>query len=239
MRNPATLIIIMFLGNGMDQSANGSHRIIIQRSQSLQQPSTSNHHYQNIAAATAVPTTRVQQKQFFLNNYTSLPTNHNNNNNNNNHSILNVLNNTKLNPNIPATADSSGVNYNPPLKIFRINSSPATATITSAEHRQQQQQQKQSLAPLEFPIKISYNMDGSSTSGVNSPSVKIDYCNLTMPATSPSIKIDLSHFSAQLASSSSSSSSSSNKAPVQPSSNVNMTMPSSSTGGSLDEDYDT
>lgn len=215
----------------MDQSNNGSHRIIIQRSQSLQQPSTSNHHYQNIAAA-AVPTTRVQQKQFFLNNYTSIPSNHNNNNNNNNN-ILNVLNNTKLNPNIPATADSSGVNYNPPLKIFRINSSPATATITSAEHRQQQQQnQKQSLAPLEFPIKISYNIDGSSSTSINSPTVKIDYSNLAMPATSPSIKIDLSHFNTQLASSSS------NKTPIQPSSNANITMPSPSTG-SLDEDYDT
>lgn len=220
------------INNGSaETSNNGSHRIHYQRSQSLQQPSTSSnqHLYQN----TAAPATSVQQKKFYLNNYTSIPTNNNNSNNNNNISNS-VLNNTKLNPNIPSTVDSYSP---PPAKIFRINSSPASATITSAEHRQQQ---KQSLAPLEFPIKISYNIDGSSTtSNINSPAVKIDYSNLTLPATSPSIKIDLSQFNAHLASSTTSSSTNIISS-IQPSSNATTIMPStSSTSGGLDEDYDT
>lgn len=88
-------------------------------------------------------------------------------------------------------------------KISRINSSPASATITS------EQQQKQLPAPLTFPIQISYNIDGSSSSGaIDSPAVKIDYSKFTLPATSPSIKIDLSNFNQQATKPSSTSSSS-------------------------------
>lgn len=100
-------------------------------------------------------------------------------------------------------------NSEPRAKISRIHSSPATATITS-----EQLQQKQLPAPLNFPIQISYNIDGSSSSAIDSPAVKIDYSKFTLPATSPSIKIDLSSFS-------------------QP---VNSKPASSS--NSLDEDYD-
>lgn len=84
-------------------------------------------------------------------------------------------------------------NSEPRAKIPRIHSSPATATITS-----EQLQQKQLPAPLNFPIQISYNIDGSSSSAIESPAVKIDYSKFTLPATSPSIKIDLSSFSQQV-----------------------------------------
>ena len=96
-----------------------------------------------------------------------------------------------------------------PPKISRINSSPASATITS-------DQQKPQPAPLSFPIQISYNIDGSSTStaSIESPAVKIDYSKFTLPATSPSIKIDLSSFNQQA------------------------TKPSTSSSGLIDEDYD-
>lgn len=216
---------------------NGSHRISLQRSQSLQmQPSTSSnssqqHYHHTIASIPSATSSssRVQQKQFFLNNYTTIPTQSNNNNNNNNDQ-----NNTKINPNI-AAADCS-LSYQPPAKIFRINSTPAPATITSAD--QQKQPKKQSLAPLEFPIQISYNIDGSAASSTNSPTVKIDYSKLALPAaatttTSPSIKIDLSHFNTQITPATASTS-------IQPSSNATTTMPTPSSSSSLclDEDYD-
>lgn len=190
------------------ESSNGAHhRVAYQRSQSLQQPSTSSQQYN---------TARVQQKQFYLNNYTSIPSNNNNN------SISSNQITTKPNISTTVAADFQ----HPPTKMFRLHSTPASATITSAE--QHKQQLKQSLAPLEFPIQISYNIDGSNAS-TESPTVKIDYSKLSLPATSPSIKIDLSHFNAQIASATSNSSA----AHQQPSSNA--TMPASS---SLDEDYD-
>lgn len=85
----------------------------------------------------------------------------------------------------------------PPAKMARLNSSPASATITSQEHHQLQQ--KQLPAPLTFPIQISY-IDGPSgaSSAIESPAVKIDYSRFTLPATSPSIKIDLSNFNQQV-----------------------------------------
>jgi hypothetical protein len=188
------------------------------------QPSTSsssNQHYHHMAS-TPSATSRVQQKQFFLNNYTTIPTQNNNNNNND-------QNNTKMNPNIDCS-----LGYQPPAKIFRINSTPASATITSAD----QQPKKQSIAPLEFPIQISYNIDGNATSSTNSPTVKIDYSKLALPAASisttttmsPSIKIDLSHFTTPASASTS----------IQPSSNATTTMPTPSSSSSLclDEDYD-
>jgi Dr1-associated corepressor len=94
-------------------------------------------------------------------------------------------------------------------KISRINSSPASATITS------EQQQKPLPAPLNFPIQFSYNIDGSTSTGaIESPAVKIDYSKFALPATSPSIKIDLSSFNQQA------------------------TKPSTSASGLIDEDYD-
>jgi hypothetical protein len=101
-------------------------------------------------------------------------------------------------------------NSAPHANISRINSSPASATITSEQHHQQ----KQLPAPLNFPIQISYNIDGSSSGVIESPAVKIDYSQFTLPATSPSIKIDLSNFNQQA------------------------TKPSTSTSGLIDEDYD-
>ncbi|CRK92630.1 CLUMA_CG006164, isoform A [Clunio marinus] len=158
--------------NGMLEP-NGSHRISLHRSVSLQ-PST--------ASATVVnqPTTpapnhsqyhQLQQQKFYLNNYT------------NHQSIINQKPNNDHRP--------------PPPKIARINSSPATATITS---EQQSSQQKQLPSPLAFPIQISYNIDGSSSSSnaIESPAVKIDYSKFALPATSPSIKIDLSNFNQQV-----------------------------------------
>lgn len=193
------------LGNGMESNGIAHHRTAYQRSQSLQQqPSTSSQQYNTVASTTM----RVQQKQFYLNNYTSIP-----NNNSNSNQIT-------LKPNISTT---SAGDFQPPAKIFRLNSTPASATITSSE---QHKLQKQSLAPLEFPIQISYNIDGTN-SHTDSPTVKIDYSKLALPATSPSIKIDLSHFNSSATSNSSSSH-------QQPSSTI---MPTSSSSG-LDEDYD-
>lgn len=193
------------------ESNNGAHhRIAYQRSQSLQQPSTSSSSSQQY---NIVPSST---KQFYLNNYTSIP---NNNNNNLSNQII-----TKPNISTPASAD-----FHPPTKIFRLNSTPASATITSSE---QHRLQKQSLAPLEFPIQISYNIDGKSSVSTDSPTVKIDYSKLALPATSPSIKIDLSHFNAQIGSTTSNS-----NASHQPSSNATTAMPAPSSAG-LDEDYD-
>lgn len=113
---------------------------------------------------------QLQQQKFYLNNYT-------------NHQ------NSSISSHKPNT-------HAPHAKIARINSSPApTATITSEQH---QLQQKQLPAPLNFPIQISYNIDGAG-SAMESPAVKIDYSKFTLPATSPSIKIDLSNFNQQMA----------------------------------------
>lgn len=113
----------------------------------------------------------LQQQKFYLNNYT------------------NHQNFSSHKPNTDYRA--------PHAKMSRINSSPgsASATITSEQHMQ-----KQLPAPLNFPIQISYNIDGSSSMGssIESPAVKIDYSKFTLPATSPSIKIDLSNFSQQV-----------------------------------------
>lgn len=157
-RNKNRLIssVSLVLGNGSFPPPNGQHRAL-QRSQS-HQPST---------AAVAAPSVsnhsvasnqyhQLQQQKFYLNNYT-------------NHQ------NTSHKPNSEPRA--------PPAKIARLNSSPATATITS-------EQQKQLPAPLNFPIQISFAGDGA----IDSPAVKIDYSKFTLPATSPSIKIDLSNF---------------------------------------------
>lgn len=114
-----------------------------------------------------------------------------------------------------------------PARISRNNSLPASATITS---EQQQHQECPKPIPLNFPIQISYSIDGesSSSSGVDhqleSPAVKIDYSNFTLPATSPSIKIDLSNFT-QPARTASAAPASSNAPP-------------SATANNLDEDYD-
>lgn len=136
-----------------------------------------------IAVANQSQYHQLQQQKFYLNNYT------------------NHLNK----PNNECRA--------PPAKISRLNSSPASATITSEQHKLQQ---KQLPAPLSFPIQISYNIDGSTSgagSAIESPAVKIDYSKFNLPATSPSIKIDLSNFSQQV------------------------TKPATSSAG-LDEDYD-
>lgn len=157
------------------QEPNGSHRAL-QRSQSLQ-PSTA-------TAPASYPSQQyhqLQQQKFYLNNYT----NHQNSSS------------SSHKPNTHA----------PHAKIARINSSPAlpstkpTATITSEQH---QLQQKQLPAPLNFPIQISYNIDGAG-SAMESPAVKIDYSKFTLPATSPSIKIDLSNFNQQMTKQTSSS----------------------------------
>lgn len=161
--------------------ANGLSRAL-QRSQSHQPTST---------AAIAAPSTTVQsqyhqlqQQKFYLNNYT------------------NHQNTSSHKPNSDLLA--------PHPKVSRLNSTPASATITS----EQQQLPKHLPAPLNFPIQISYNIDGSSGAGsaIESPAVKIDYSKFTLPATSPSIKIDLSNFNQQV------------------------TKPTGSAG--LDEDYD-
>jgi hypothetical protein len=109
---------------------------------------------------------QLKQQKFYLNNYT------------------NHQNASSHKPN------SEG----PRAKVARLNSSPASATITS-----EQQLQKQLPAPLNFPIQISYNIDGSTDgSTIDSPAVKIDYSKFTLPATSPSIKIDLTNFNQQV-----------------------------------------
>lgn len=158
--------------NGIESNGSSSSTVpkMYQRSQSFQ-PSTSSSQqipqYHN--------TTTIQQKQFYLNNYTS----------------ISKQNTKQPNPNmnIPQATE-----YRPsPAKISRFNSIPSS-TITS-EQQIQQPHNKQSLAPLEFPIQISYNVDGKMTASTDSPTVKIDYSKLSLPATSPSIKIDLSNFS--------------------------------------------
>lgn len=136
-----------------------------------------------VAVAQPNPYHQLQQQKFYLNNYT-------------NHQSI-----TTPTPNNEHRA--------PHAKITRINSSPASATITSEQHLQQ----KQLPAPLNFPIQISYNIDGTS-SNIESPAVKIDYSKFTLPATSPSIKIDLSSFSQQVS------------------------KPTASASSGLDEDYD-
>lgn len=136
---------------------NGSHAL--RRSQSLQTP-------QIAATSSSVPIQSQyhplqQQQKFHLNNYT------------------NHLNASNTKPNDDHRP--------PPVKISRLNSLPATSTITS----EQQVQQKQLPAPLNFPIQISYVGDAGV---IESPAVKIDYSKFTLPATSPSIKIDLTSF---------------------------------------------
>lgn len=146
---------------------NGSSRAL-NRSQSLQ-PSTA------AAAASAAQSNssqyhQLQKQKFYLNNYT------------------NHQNTSSLKPNNEPRV--------PPIRLSRLHSSPATATITSEQ--QQHLPLKQLPAPLSFPVQISYNIDGSSGSAIESPAVKIDYSKFTLPATSPSIKIDLSSFSQQV-----------------------------------------
>lgn len=150
--------------NGMLEP-NGSSRAL-NRSQSLQ-PSTA-------AATIAAPSNssqyhQLQKQKFYLNNYT-------------NHQNTTI----SLTPNNEPRV--------PPIRLSRLHSSPATATITSEQ--QKHLPLKQLPAPLSFPVQISYNIDGSSSS-IESPAVKIDYSKFTLPATSPSIKIDLSSFSQQ------------------------------------------
>lgn len=160
------------LGNGTSE-VNGLSRAL-QRSQSLQPTSTA------AIATTSVSTQsqyhHLQQQKFYLNNYT------------------NHQNTSSHKPNNELRA--------PHPKVSRLNSTPASATITS-----EQQQPKHLPAPLNFPIQISYNIDGSSAgSAIESPAVKIDYSKFTLPATSPSIKIDLSNFNQQVTKSTNSSS---------------------------------
>ncbi|KAG5672251.1 hypothetical protein PVAND_002393 [Polypedilum vanderplanki] len=184
--------------NGLENGSSSSSSTITttaaarvyQRSQSFQPSTSSQTQYHNPI---------VQQKQFHLNNYTSTT----------------AITHQNVKPN--------NIEYQPPTKIVRINSTPSS-TITSEQQQQQHHhhnhQNKQSLTPLEFPIQISYNIDGS-TSTVQSPLVKIDYSKLSLPATSPSIKIDLSNFNSQQVSAT----------PIQ-------IQPSSNTSSNLDEDYD-
>lgn len=111
---------------------------------------------------------QLHQQKFFLNNYTNNQ-------------------NTSYKPN------------SPPAKMARLNSSPASATITSQEHHELQQ--KQLPAPLTFPIHFSYTGGPSgASSAMESPAapLKIDYNKFELPATSPSIKIDLSNFNQQV-----------------------------------------
>ena len=152
----------------LGNGGNGLNRPL-QRSQSLQLP----------AAATSTVTSQpnqyhqLQQQKFYLNNYT-------------NHQSISSQ---KPNNDLRALPTKS--------KMTRLNSSPASATITSEQHLQQ----KQLPAPLNFPIQISYNIDGSTSTvgnAIESPAVKIDYSKFTLPATSPSIKIDLSNFNQQV-----------------------------------------
>jgi hypothetical protein len=144
---------------------NGQLSRALQRSQSLQPPVA-------LAVASSSSSSQSQyhqlkQQKFYLNNYT----NHQN------------------------TSSHKPNNEGPRAKVSRLNSSPASATITS----EQQLQQKQLPAPLTFPIQISYNIDSSSgSSAIESPAVKIDYSKFTLPATSPSIKIDLTNFNQQV-----------------------------------------
>lgn len=194
------IAMVIFSDNGVD--TNGSSGAVVariyQRSQSFQ-PSTSSQseipHYHN--------PTIIQQKQFYLNSYTT----------------ISKQNNTKQpnpNMNIPqVTAE----NHCPiPAKITRFNSLPSS-TITSEQQQQQlqQQQSKQSIAPIEFPIQITYNVDGKTTS-TESPTVKIDYSKLPLPS-SPAIKIDLSSFNTPLTTTS-------------------IQQPSNQPTATLDEDYD-
>ena len=188
--------------NGIESNGSSSsvQPRIYQRSQSFQ-PSTSTQQQQ-------IPqyhnTTTIQQKQFYLNNYTS----------------ISKQNTKQPNPNIPQLNE-----YRPsPAKISRFNSIPSS-TITSEQQQQQhqappQQTKQSSLAPLEFPIQISYNVDGKTTA-TDSPTVKIDYSKLSLPATSPSIRIDLSNFSSPMTTTQT----------IQQPSNA-------STSATLDEDYD-
>lgn len=184
---------------------------VYQRSQSFQPSTSSSHHHQQPQQQYHNP----QQKQFYLNNYT----------------------NTKPQQQQPHNPNMNHIEYRPPAKIVRINSLPSS-TITSEQQQLQQFQKqlapqpplqqhhnihKQSLAPLEFPIQISYNIDGpnNNSSSTDSPTVKIDYSKLSLPATSPSIKIDLSSFNSQ-----------------QQVTHVSHMPPSNSASAALDEDYD-
>ncbi|XP_070508087.1 dr1-associated corepressor [Chironomus tepperi] len=196
--------------NGIESNGSSSsvqQPRMYQRSQSFQ-PSTSTQppqqQQQQQQQITQYHNTTIQQKQFYLNNYTS----------------ISKQNTKQLNPNIPQQND-----YRPsPAKISRFNSIPSS-TITSEQHHQlppplPPQTKQSSLAPLEFPIQITYNIDGK-TASTDSPTVKIDYSKLSLPATSPSIKIDLSNFSS----------------PMQATSTIQQPS-NASTSATLDEDYD-
>lgn len=174
----------MFVLGNGAVEANGSGRAL-QRSQSHQPTSST-----TAAAAIAAPSTTVQSQYHQLQQQKFYLNNYTNHQNTSSHK-----------PNSDLLA--------PHPKVSRLNSTPS-ATITS----EQQQLPKHLPAPLNFPIQISYNIDGSSGAGsaIESPAVKIDYSKFTLPATSPSIKIDLSNFNQQV------------------------TKPTGSAG--LDEDYD-
>lgn len=187
------ILFISFLDNGLDSNGSSSSSSAAAAARLYQR---SQSFQPSTSSQTQYHNPIVQQKQFHLNNYTSTAITHQN-----------------VKPN-------TNIEYHPPAKIVRINSTPSS-TITSEQQQQQlQQQNKQSLTPLEFPIQISYNIDGS-TSTVQSPLVKIDYSKLSLPATSPSIKIDLSNFNSQQVTTT----------PIQ-------IQPSSNTSSNLDEDYD-
>jgi hypothetical protein len=191
--------------NGSSTSHQQQHSTIIspqqqqlrsfQRSQSFQ-PSTS--------TSSSQYHTPTQQKQFYLNNYTST--------------------NNQNTKNVPPQI----VDYRPQAKIARMSSIPS-ATVTSEQKQLTPSSAAataaSTLTPLEFPIQISYNIDGSNDTATESPTVKIDYSKLSLPASSPSttIKIDLSNFNSQITPTTTSS--------IQPSN-------ASSTAASLDEDYD-
>ncbi|CAG9809095.1 unnamed protein product [Chironomus riparius] len=194
-------------GNESNGSSSSVQPRIYQRSQSFQ-PSTSTQQQQQ--QQQQIPqyhnTTTIQQKQFYLNNYTS----------------ISKQNTKQPNPNIPQLNE-----YRPsPAKISRFNSIPSS-TITSEQQHQPSsllpppQTKQSSLAPLEFPIQITYNIDGKATA-TDSPTVKIDYSKLSLPATSPSIKIDLSNFSS----------------PMTTTSTIQQPSNASASATSLDEDYD-
>jgi hypothetical protein len=191
---------VAYNGSESNGSSSSVQPRMYQRSQSFQ-PSTSTQQQQQ-----QIPqyhnTTTIQQKQFYLNNYTS----------------ISKQNTKQPNPNIPQP-----IEYRPsPAKISRFHSIPSS-TITSEQQHQPSlpppQTKQSSLAPLEFPIQITYNIDGKTTA-TDSPTVKIDYSKLSLPATSPSIKIDLSNFSSPMTTTST------------------IQQPSNASASALDEDYD-
>lgn len=215
----ALLIFIVInhahLDNGIESSngssASSSTAVAVpvprmyQRSQSFQ-PSTS-----SVQQQQQIPqyhnTTSIQQKQFHLNNYTTVSKQYTKQSNPN---MINIPPHpTQLNEYRPS-----------PAKISRFNSIPSSTITSEQQLIQQPQKQSPVVAPLEFPIQITYNIDGKATS-TDSPTVKIDYSKLSLPATSPSIKIDLSSFNTPMTTTT-----------IQQPSN------SAPASGTLDEDYD-